>query len=258
MEELAIMSSRLFVFTDLDDTLFQSAKGNVPEHAIQATVDAEGNTYAYSSLQQQKLLEVLVKAGAVVVPVTGRRSSSFLNCRLPDVMSSDYAIVSHGAVILNKQHRVLEEWVTYLENHYELLHWQEVLNAMYEQLLEHYADDKRVRVRLIVDQGITAYICIKINKVGYLPAQSAQVSSVLNAKLKTNMLLHENGRNFAILAPYAQKKVAVNFLKEKLAVNKFDTVFAMGDSHSDMPFMNDADFLIIPQHAQILKKDLVS
>lgn len=255
MEVLTKMPSRLFVFTDLDDTLFQSFNNNVPEHAIQATVDVDGNTYAHSSLQQQKLLEVMVKGGAIIIPVTGRRSSSFLNCRLPDVMKSEYAIVSHGAVILNKQHHVLNEWVTFLEKHYALLHWQNVLNVMYEQLLEYYAEDKNVRVRLIVDQGITAYICIKINKVGYLPEKSIQVSSILNAKLKTNMLLHENGRNFAMLAPYAQKKVAVDFLKEKMAFNQFDTVFAMGDSDSDLPFMNDADFLIVPQQAQIFKKE---
>jgi len=256
MEVLTDMSARLFVFTDLDDTLFQSFKGCLPEQAITATVDVEGKPYAHSSLQQQKLLDVMVKAGGMVIPVTGRGTSSFLNCRLPDVMNSEYAIVSHGAVILNKQHVLLDEWLDFLQSHYQLKQWQKKLNLLYQELFECFLDDKNIRVRLIVDQGISAYICIKINKVGYLPEKSEQVSKLLHAQLPQDMLLHENGRNFAVLAPYAQKKVAVEFLKKKLAVSEQDTIFAIGDSHSDLPFMSDSDFLIVPRQAQIFKKEL--
>ncbi|WP_350601725.1 hypothetical protein, partial [Pseudomonas sp. 65/3-MNA-CIBAN-0223] len=85
-------------FTDLDDTLFASVKGQVSEHMIPSTVDMNGQPYAYSSVQQQKLLNVMIKSDAIIIPVTGRRSSSFLNCKLPAITNTDYAIVSHGAV----------------------------------------------------------------------------------------------------------------------------------------------------------------
>lgn len=248
------MSSRLVVLTDLDDTLFQSFKGKPPAGAIEATIDLDGKPYAHSSIQQQKLLDVMVKAGGLIIPVTGRRTSSFLNCRLPDVMNCEYAIVSHGAVILDKQHRLLDDWVKFLAVNYALAHWQQILTSLYQQLFEHFSEDESVRVRLIVDQGITAYICIKINKKGYLPEKSIQISKLLNAELKEEMLLHENGRNFALLPPYAQKKVAVSFLKGKLGINPLDTVFAIGDSDSDLPFMVDSDFLIVPQQAQIFNR----
>lgn len=247
------IASRLIVFTDLDDTLFQSVKGEVSSDAIEATVDVDGKPYAYSSIQQQKLLSVMVKADATIIPVTGRRTSSFLNCRLPDVMNSEYAIVSHGAVILDKQRVVLKEWREFLTTTYSLANWEKQLTSLYQKLYDYFIEDQNVRVRLIIDQGITAYICIKINKVGYLPEKSKQLSKLLNSELKTGMLLHGNGRNFALLAPYAQKKVAVSFLKAKLDINESDTVFAIGDSDSDLPFMKDANFLIIPQQAQILK-----
>ncbi|MFT6919917.1 MAG: hydroxymethylpyrimidine pyrophosphatase-like HAD family hydrolase [Cognaticolwellia sp.] len=257
MEMLTAASSRLFVFTDLDDTLFRSFKGKTPDFSIPATLDTQGNTYAYSSIQQQKLLDVMVKADGVIIPVTGRSSRSFLNCQLPVIVNSQYAIVSHGAVILNHQHLLLGEWREFLEQEFELTRWQQTLTTLYEYILAHFtALNNGVRVRLIVDQGITAYICVKISKDNYHQDKSFQVNQFLSSVLKKTMLLHGNGRNFAVLPPYAQKKIAVSFLKEKMAIGPHDTVLGIGDSHSDLPFMADSDFLIVPQQAQIFDKEI--
>lgn len=256
MEIITQSSGRLFVFTDLDDTLFASPKSDeVTENLTPATVDVNGDHYAYSSIQQQKLLNIMIKSDATIIPVTGRRSSSFLNCRLPCIMNSLYSVVSHGAVILDHQHQLLNEWVIFLEQQFNLTQWQARLTTLHQRLFN-YAEklDSGIRVRLIVDQGITTYLCIKINKENAHQLALIELNDYLQSILPADMLLHANGRNFAILPPYAQKKVAVDFLKQKMNVGSLDTVLGIGDSHSDLAFMQDSDFLIVPQKAQIFEK----
>jgi hydroxymethylpyrimidine pyrophosphatase-like HAD family hydrolase len=256
METLSKETSRLFLFTDLDDTLFNSVSGEITDHFMPATVDSNGKIYAYSSIQQQKFLDVMVKSNAIIIPVTGRRSSSFLNCKLDIVVNSQYSVVSHGAIILNHKHELLDEWLVFIEQKFNLKRWQNALTILYEKLSNHsQVLDNGVRVRLIVDKGITVYICLKINKEHYHQDKSANVRHFLSSILPSDMLLHANGRNFAILPPYAQKKMAVDFLKQTIGVGILDTVFGMGDSHSDLPFMSDSDFLIVPNRAQIFEKE---
>lgn len=255
MEILEKNNSRLFVFTDLDDTLFQSTKKVGCNGYITATINAEGLPYAYSSIQQQKLLQVLVNSGGILIPVTGRRTSSFLNCQLPLIINSPFAIVSHGAVILNDDYVLVDEWFSYLKQQFNLSQWEEKLTILCKALSIDFAEiDSGIRVRLIIDQGITAYICIKIPKESYKKGESINVNRILKSRLAGDMSLHNNGRNFAILPPYAKKKMAVNFIKEKMMINECDTVFGIGDSYSDLPFMKDTDFLIVPSSAQILKE----
>jgi hydroxymethylpyrimidine pyrophosphatase-like HAD family hydrolase len=257
VENVTLSTCRLFVFTDLDDTLFKSAADIHCGLSITATVDASGETYARSSVQQQKLLEIMVASGGLIIPVTGRSTRSFLNCKLPDVINSQFAIVSHGAVILDAEHSLLKDWHTYLKCHFDLVEWENKLIKICDHLNTHFKSKSKssaIRVRLIVDQGITAYVCIKISKSSYTDDVSTEVNHLLSHILETEMLLHSNGRNFAILPPYAQKKVAVDFLKAKMKVDQRDTVFGMGDSHSDLPFMSESDFLIVPGGAQILNE----
>lgn len=255
MDDLIKKSCRLFVFTDLDDTLFSSSKREQTDFSIAATVDMKGNPSAHSSIQQQKLLDIMVEAGAMIIPVTGRRSCSFLNCKLSVIANSKYSIVSHGAVILNEMHQLLDEWLVFIEKQFNLKEWQNTLTIIYGRLLNYFKMvNNGVRVRLIVDKGITAYICIKIAKKNYQEDKLREISTFLNSILPNDMFLHKNGRKFAILPPYAQKKVALDFLKKKMDVGVLDTVFGIGDSYSDLPFMSDSDFLIVPKQAQIFEK----
>ena len=253
MEMLAYHTSRLFVFTDLDDTLFKSLKSDV---SIVATTNNEGESQGYSSLQQQKLLNVFEAAGGVFIPVTGRRTNSFLNCSLPVIKNTPYAVVSHGAIILDQNHTLLEQWHEFIKVEFNLALWESKLVKMFDHVHNHFtALSDAVRVRLIVDQGITAYVCVKVSKGYYSENKAKDVDLYLKSILPNDMLLHSNGRNFAMLPPYARKEVAVKFIKNKLQIGENDTVFSIGDSISDLPFMKEADFLIVPDGSQILDRE---
>nr|WP_231609586.1 HAD family hydrolase [Pseudoalteromonas sp. SWYJZ19] len=253
---LAQHTSRLFVFTDLDDTLFQNLKNTKSDLSFVATTNSEGEPQGYSSLQQQKLLNVFEAAGGVFIPVTGRRTDSFLNCSLPVVKNTPYAVVSHGAVILDQNHTLLEQWHEFINAEFNLTLWESELVKTFDHLHNHFtAFGRAVRVRLIVDQGITAYICVKVSRGDYSENKAKDVDSYLKSILPNDMLLHNNGRNFAILPPYARKEIAVKFIKNKLQIGEHDTVFSIGDSNSDLPFMKETDFLITPNGSQILDRE---
>ena len=256
MEILKKQASRLFIFTDLDDTLFKTIKNPESDSLLVATTNSNGEAQGYSSLQQQKLLHIFAVSNGIFIPVTGRSTSSFLNCSLPIIKNTQYGVVSHGAVIIDQNHKLLDQWYEFINEEFNLAFWESELVKMFNYLHEHFSlSGDGVRVRLVIDQGIAAYICIKISRSNYTRDTAKGVNSFLKGLLQDGMLLHCNERNFAILPPYARKEIAVKYIKNKLQVTEYDTVFSIGDSNSDLPFMKESDFLIVPNGSQILERE---
>ena len=245
-------SSRVFVFTDLDDSLFSSKRKHTKTADSQiASVNKLGEVESYATLQQQKLVQMLAALQASFIAVTGRRTSSYQHCIIDQVTNSEYAIVSHGALILDEQSELLPCWIEYLNNTYDLQHWQEKLTQTHSHLIDYFsAINCDARVRLIIDHDICTYICIKI------PVHHQQKSLLEQISLYLNQLdfrIHDNAGNFAILPPYTNKELAVNYLMKKLNMSDKDVVFGIGDSLSDLPFIRNLDFAIFPKSSQIMK-----
>jgi hydroxymethylpyrimidine pyrophosphatase-like HAD family hydrolase len=221
--------SNLFVFTDLDDSLFSSKRKHIKTAESQVTsINQHGEVESYSTVQQQQLLQLFTAAQATFIAVTGRKTSSFQNCVIDEVKSSKYAVVSHGALILGEKSTLLPCWLKYLNKTYNMVDWAEKLAKTHLQLTDYFTLlNCKARVRLIIDNGIYTYICIKI------PAQFQQRSLLDKVSLYLNQLdfrIHANEGNFAVLPPYANKELAVNYLIHKLQISENDVVFGIGDS----------------------------
>jgi len=245
-------SSRVFVFTDLDDSLFSSKRKHTKTSDSQiASVNKRGEVESYATLQQQKLVQMLAALKASFIAVTGRRTSSYQHCIIDQVSNSEYAIVSHGALILDDKSESLPCWMTYLNNTYDLKNWQEKLTQTHSQLRDYFSEiNCEARVRLIIDHDICAYICIKI------PVHNQQKNLLDKISLYLKQLdfrIHCNAGNFAVLPPYANKELAVNYLIKKLNMSDKDVIFGIGDSLSDLPFIRNLDFAIFPKSSQIMK-----
>ncbi|MFT7053099.1 MAG: hypothetical protein ACJAU1_000651, partial [Psychromonas sp.] len=79
-------SSRVFVFTDLDDSLFSSKRKHTKNSDSQvASVNNKGEIESYATLQQQKLVQMLAALQASFIAVTGRRTSSYQHCIIDQV-----------------------------------------------------------------------------------------------------------------------------------------------------------------------------
>jgi len=245
-------SSRVFVFTDLDDSLFSSKRKHTKTSDSQvASINKKGEIESYATLQQQKLVQMLAALKASFIAVTGRRTSSYQHCIIDQVTHSEYAIVSHGALILDNKSELLPCWMEYLNSTYDLQHWQEKLTQTHAQLIDYFKTiNCEARVRLIIDHDICTYICIKI------PAHNQQKTLLDKISLYLKQLdfrIHGNADNFAILPPYTNKELAVNYLMKKLNISDKDVLFGIGDSVSDLPFMRNLDFAIFPKSSQIMK-----
>lgn len=245
-------SSRVFVFTDLDDSLFSSKRKHTKTADSQITsVNKQGEIESYATVQQQKLVQMLAALKATFIAVTGRRTSAYKHCIIDQVTNSEYAIVSHGALILSNKSEVLPCWIKYLNNTYDMKYWQEKLTRTHLQLIDYFsAIHCEARVRLILDHDICTYICIKISVHDLQESLLAKINLYLE---QLDFSIHGNEGNFAVLPPYASKELAVNYMIKKLNMSDKDVVFGIGDSLSDLPFIRNLDFAIFPKSSQIMK-----
>lgn len=232
------------VFTDLDDTLIQTRR-KIPQGASVSlgATDRDGNPLSFFTHSQKRLLDLFSQNDAIIIPVTGRNTDA-LNRVLYDF--DNYCAVSHGAVVLKNNNTVCSGWLSEIEPH--LNEWPELLelcNREIEDIIRLYQLDARTRV--IIDKDIPSYISVKGQE------DALAVISQHNV-LRQTFSMHKNGRNHAILPPYASKKMAVEYIKKQLNVDSNDLVIGLGDSLSDIDFMQSCQFSMIPTNSQITGK----
>lgn len=238
------VNGKFVVFTDLDDTLIQT-QGKVPRNArteLGAT-DRFGQPLSFFTQSQKMMLDMFATIGAHIIPVTGRNTDA-LNRVEYDFQGM--RVVSHGAVVLTHCNCICEHWLSEIDP--LLQEWPDLLkrcNAEVNHIIKAHQLDARSRV--IIDQEIPAYVSVK-GEIADL-----ELIKKLNP-LDTQFGRHENGRNHALLAPYANKKKAVEFIKKQLGLDVNDLVIGMGDSLSDLPFMSSCQFSMLPTNSQIARE----
>jgi hydroxymethylpyrimidine pyrophosphatase-like HAD family hydrolase len=234
---------RIVVFSDLDDTLLQTKpKISATSDISIAATDKQGEPLSFFTAPQKKLLQLFELGNALIIPVTGRNSDALNRVHYS---FSTYKITSHGAIVFNEKNQLCQQWITHIEpylrdNEKQLYR----LNKEVETIIHKHHLDARTRV--IIDQNIPVYVSIK----GALSALN------LIKKIQTlppSFTRHENGRNHALLPAYANKKDAVKYVYHQLSLNENDLTIALGDSLSDLPFMNECYYSMTPQKSQIAR-----
>ena len=237
-------TARTVVFTDLDDTLIQTRR-KVPKEAniSLAATDRQGNPLSFFTQAQMRMLNLFVQNGAIIIPVTGRNTDALNRV---EYEFECYRAVSHGAVVLKDKDLICDGWLAEIGENLD--GWPELLeicNLEIQRIIELYQLDARTRV--IIDQDIPAYISVK----GQEPALAViKRHNPLDDKFNR----HENGRNHALLPPYASKKKAVEYIKKKLELDVNDLVIGIGDSLSDLEFMRCCQFSMLPVNSQIARE----
>lgn len=233
----------IFVFTDLDDSLFQT-RSKCPDQSVlmDAAVDRQGNPLSYFSQAQQELLNLLQQA--TLIPVTGRNTSALQRVQLS---FDSYRITGHGAMISNPTGEPVAEWVASNQADYQT--WRRSMEAAVDWVQQRIARDKlALRCRLIEDQGLPVYVSIKGDE-----ALLAQLETTLKEFwVSPPGQIHRNGHNMALLPPFANKARAVSYLMQRFRKTHVCPLFiGLGDSLSDLPFMRLCHFAITPHASQI-------
>ena len=239
---------RLILLTHLDDTLFASER-SLPADAERvqlAAVDGEGKPLSFQTHQQQRLWEALSGSADIIIPVTGRTSYALERVSLP--FTSGYAVVSHGALV-TYQGTILPDWQARITP--QLADATSAIERAYTDLrdaMNTAFPDITFSLRQLSDLEVPVYLSVKASKA--LPEGAHDV--LRRVSMTHGLSLHANTRNAALRPSYTCKADACQFLLETVLERQpNDTVIALGDSLSDLPFMAHGDMAVIPTHSQV-------
>jgi len=231
----------LYIFTDLDDTLFQTrAKCPTHENLRTMALDRQGQPLSFASTAQQTLLAWLEQG--VMIPVTGRNTAALERV---NIAFQSFKITSHGAMVVGPDGCPDKQWLTHLQQHHGWEHWQQRLQTalMHVDTLRQQ-QGLALRCRIIEDQGLACYLSVK--------GEAQALDEIAAQQLWDPTLVHRNGENMALLPGYASKANAVAFVLEQLSATDTPVLtLALGDSLTDIPFMQHCDYAIVPRRSQI-------
>ena len=238
---------RIFFFCDIDDSLMVSRR-KTRKGAIYsgAAINTRNEVCSFFSVKHLLLLDLIQSQANSLIPVTGRSSDSLARVNLN---FDSYAVASHGAVILTPDGELSQDWLESIEA--DIRNWEPKILKFYtglESVVYNLPIDTRISI--VWDQGIASYVSVKG------PRENLQML-LENIEHECQLLgfrVHFNDRNLAILPPYASKMRALSFVFDKMGVSENDLTIALGDSLSDLAFMEICDICMCPSDSQIQRR----
>ena len=251
LSEMSGSRREVVIFSDLDDSLFQSRRkcvGHEGELSV-AAYDRTGNPRSFHTPLQRALLKSW--EGATVIPVTGRSSDAL--ARVTSLSWSSYRVVSHGAEVLGPDGQPLESWRQLISD--EVTAWSARLMEVSAQVTRYIerlnATEREVpRVRVVYEADTPVYLSIKG------PAHDLTELRERLTPQWSDGIIHHNDRDMALLPSYASKARAVSHLIEQLRAHQElrPLIIGLGDSVSDLPFLKLCDFALTPQDSHIQRE----
>jgi hydroxymethylpyrimidine pyrophosphatase-like HAD family hydrolase len=236
------------VFTDLDDTLFQTLRkmtGGV-EAARCAAVAANGRD-SYMTPAQEALFGWMRLAADLVVPVTARGSEAFSRVLLP---FDGPAIVANGAVILDAERRPDPVWEARVAAALEAA--RPVLETLPDRArAAAAATGFAIRTWLVEEPGLGGVYAVVKAEPGEDEARLADLAPALEEVAGPAWRTHRNANNLALIPPGVSKASAVAHVLERLRRDGLCLALGCGDSATDLDFMRLCDTWLTPAGSQV-------
>lgn len=235
----------VIVLLDLDNNIFQSER-KCPEGEITPVAyKTNGEACGFMTPSQQTFFKWL-SATALVIPNTARDTATFKRAHLP---FNSYSICSFGGVILQPDGNVDGDW--HLQIAQEAAGVKVLLEQVHVELLSIAANRHfDIRARLVDDQGLTLYISVKHNN--HLNHELVELGQAVQEWLPKDWTVHFNDNNLAIFPQFLGKEKAGKWLLEnRIKPAKDAVIIGSGDSFTDVPFMAQAHFALMPVRSQI-------
>lgn len=230
------------ILTDLDDTLFQTLEKCPSDRRglKQMSSLIDGSPSGFATPLQQHFLDWL--ESGEVVPVTARGRDVLARVAIRQAP----AIASNGGCILLADGALDLAWHDHLSA--QAAEGDAVLDV-YRTLTGDLCTT-RFRHWSVEENGLDLYIVIKSNERDN--AALAALESDLVATKPAGWRCHRNGNNLAYLPPWLSKRHAVRYMIDQVRADAPDTpVIGIGDSISDVGFMDLCDFAMAPTRSQL-------
>lgn len=242
-----------YALMDLDDTLFQTLRKieawQMPQTNLTvATVNKIGEPLSYFTPKQAAFFNWLSHT-TELIPVTARDIDEIKRVKLP---FTSWQILTHGAVILDKNGQNLAGWQTVVAE--KLMPLQRIIFDL-KKIIE--TDFAKFNLRLTIHSenflGQSQAVYLAIKQADKNHAILKNVADHLTKKFATIMqdfYIHINANNLAILPHGVHKKWAVEYLQTH-CLDKDTPTFGFGDSVEDLPFLQRLDWYGTPPRGQL-------
>lgn len=229
----------IWIFTDLDDTLFQTKRKRA-DGVIQAT---QGTTLSYMTRAQQHYLQWLQQAAEVkIVPTTARDWRQYHNTQLSQDPNIGLAVLYHSGMIL-EQGQPDPEWHSQQQAQYKNL--SQSVHSLWH-LLQVGLDTTQFTL-FNVD---SYYLSIKARHDTPLSQRSLVFEQMKSLVVTTEYIWQQTDRALHIFPHFLNKRWAVEYL---IAKHQPTLTIGMGDSQTDLGFMGCCDFQMFPQQSEIAR-----
>ena len=241
---------RAVIFSDLDDTLFQTRRKAGGEGLVPAASGPDGRDLSFMTPAQAFFVERLLAAGALV-PVTARSRSSFARLKIP---FSHGAILNFGGTVLAPGGETDGEWMSLVEPQAKKA--GELLCGALERAREAASSNSfKARVKIIGDDGLPFYLVAKTDP-GLEGAELPALKAELMRHYGKDASIHLNGNNLALVPGYLDKRSAAEYFLRAYYLSKGISrdelfVFGLGDGLSDRGFLGLCDYEAVPRGSQL-------
>jgi hypothetical protein len=234
--------TRPIFFSDLDDTIFQTArKMPVGSDPGVLACKALNGSHSYMTRAQALMMDWLL-ASTRFIPVTARSTEALARCRLP---FRDHRICTNGAIILLPDGTPDPEWRD--RTRQQAKDAAPVLDALLA-FVQHQTETGRYRCWVVEECGTGYYFCVKSNgEAAMLDGVDDHLAEIAG----DGFTRHRNDNNLSFTPAGISKRHAVEYLSQMLVGDDCLPVFGMGDSLTDLPFMALCDMMVVPRGSQI-------
>jgi hydroxymethylpyrimidine pyrophosphatase-like HAD family hydrolase len=240
---------RTVVFLDLDDTIFQTLHKCPQGEVVQAVAfRRDGTPLSFMTSRQRALLDLLFRS-ATVIPTTARNRDALRRVDLP---FRHAAILDFGGVVLLPGGGLDEVWDSAIRPQ-ALAGAQELhtLQAAAQRISTRA--NLGVNTRLVFDFEMPLYVVAKHPEGDHeklLPIRD-ELSGFIGAG---RFAIHSNGNNLSVVPRFLGKENAVRHVLTQHFAGDAVLSIGVGDSLSDVPFLELCDFSLLPRDCQLARR----